>query len=78
MTIKAGDFSHNEVVAFTELRTSLEEYLAKHEAELAESPRASKYPLKPLDLKHFKVVAFVQDDSTKDVLLVSEVPVEGR
>ena len=76
--IKASDFSHNEVVALADVRNSLEEYLTKHEAELAASPRAYKYPVKPIDLNHLKVVAFVQADSTKDVLLVTEVPVEVR
>jgi hypothetical protein len=77
--IDGADFATTQAVSITELRDSLSSYLADYEEKLKSSPRgAYAFPAKPLDLEHLKVVAFVQDEETKQVLLAAEAPVETK
>jgi len=59
-------------VNLSELRQSLTTYLDEY-------GKAHAFPnsRRPLDLKNLRVVAFIQDDQTKEVLQAAQVDVKG-
>src|SRR5262245_9130138 len=57
-----------------ELRKSLNKYLDQY----AEKERPFPYSERPMDMKHLKVIALVQDDSTAEILTAAEFNVEGK
>ena len=57
-----------------EVRTNLTKYLDDFVKNQAEFPR----PDRPLDLKNLKLIAFVQNDATREVLHAVQVDVEGK
>jgi hypothetical protein len=55
----------------------LKKKLVKYLDNFAET-RPFPYTERPLDFKHLKVVALVQDDETKEILQVTQVDVDGE
>ncbi|RMG34636.1 MAG: hypothetical protein D6725_13895 [Planctomycetota bacterium] len=53
------------------LRKELIDYLTDYENQTG-----ATFPVKPLELRHFGVVFFVQDDATKEVLQAAAVPLQ--
>jgi hypothetical protein len=60
-------------VDLAEVRKTLTKYL---EDFAAETPFPN--PERPMDLAHLKVIAFVQNDATGEILNAAEFPVEGK
>ena len=52
-------------MSFSFVRKSLDQYLSDDAHKFDEDSR-------PLDLKHLKVVAFIQDEATKEVLQAAQ------
>ncbi len=75
IAIKKDNFANTEVVNVADVRKALAEYVNDYEANSAKQ-RNYIFPDKPLKLQHLRVIAFVQDDATKEVLLTAEAPVE--
>jgi hypothetical protein len=66
------DGKHTARVDLSTLRTDLTKYLTEFEKD-----RPFSNPTKPLDLKHLKVVALVQDDETGEILQAAQFDVGG-
>jgi hypothetical protein len=64
-------------VRLSDLRKALESYLKDYPAS-PDSRGPFPRPLPPIELKHLSVVAWVQDDATRDVLHTVLVPVEAK
>ncbi len=63
---------HKVSINLTDLRGSLTKYLDDFEA----SGRSFQNPRRPLALSHLRVIAFVQDDSTREILQAVQVEVK--
>ncbi len=70
--IKAGKLKQSTQTPLVELRQRLTDYL-----EQFESNRSVDFPIKPLALKPLSVVAWVQNDETREILQTVIVPVSG-
>ncbi len=57
-----------------EVRKALGKYLADFEKNEGDFPR----PDRPLALKNLKLIAFVQNDDTREILQAVQVDVEGK
>ncbi len=68
-----GRLSYEGEVSLSDLRTQLESYLTNFE-----KTRGYRFPARPLDLRALHVVAFVQDDATREVWQTALVPVTGE
>jgi hypothetical protein len=73
IALKDGKHREELKVNLTELRRTLAEYLDK-----ANQRRPFLDDARPLDLAHLMVVAFVQNDDTKEVLQAAQVEVHGK
>jgi len=60
-------------VNLSELRSNLEDYLTKFAAD----KRPFIPDLRPLDLGHLRLIAFVQDDTTHEILQATQADVTG-
>ena len=67
---KDGKLSIKESIPLAELRSSLSNYLKKYEDD-----EGIEFPAKPLDLKRLHVVAFVQNDESREVLQTNAIAV---
>jgi hypothetical protein len=67
------DTKHTASVDLAELRQELTKYLDDYAAEQRPFPRASR----PMEFKHLKVIALVQDDKTKEILQAAAADVGG-
>jgi hypothetical protein len=65
---------HKASINVGELRTSLTKYLDNYEANF----RPFANPARPLAMSHLRVIAFVQDDATQEVLQAVQVAVDGK
>lgn len=65
---------HSFTVNLSELRTNLDDYLTKFASE----KRPFSPDLRPLDLGHLRLIAFVQDDATHEILQATQVDVSGE
>ena len=65
---------HNATVNLGDLRTQLTKYLDEFES----GGRSFANPSRPMALNHLRVIAFVQDDSTGDILQAAMVEVKGK
>jgi hypothetical protein len=70
--IKAGKLKQSTQTPLAELRQRLTDYLEQFEAN-----RSVDFPIKPLTLKPLSVVAWVQNDETREILQTVIVPVSG-
>lgn len=70
--LKDDKTTHKVKVNLNEVRKSLKDYVEKYE-KTRKFPNADR----PRELKNLKVIAFVQDDKTKEILQAAEVDVEG-
>jgi hypothetical protein len=68
-----GKFRYNESLDLGQLKQKLADYL-----NVIESGAKIDFPAKPLTLKPLRLVGFVQNDKTKEILQVVSVPVEGE
>jgi hypothetical protein len=80
LALKEKSSRHTVAVPLGDLGKQLEDYLRKYKP-----PRSEQHPFAeeddlPLGLKHLKVVAFIQDDDSKEVLqaVQADVPEAGR
>ncbi|MCX7700853.1 MAG: hypothetical protein N2039_08240 [Gemmataceae bacterium] len=64
LTLQGPSFRHSASVNVSELRKNLDEYLTT----FAKEQRPFPQPGRPLDMRHLKVIALVQDDSTGEIL----------
>jgi len=71
--IKEGEGTHDFRVDIAKLRENLAAYLVKQEKENGPFPVLKK----PLDLKKLKIVAFIQNDKTREILQAAQVDLEG-
>ncbi len=67
---KDGKLSIKESIPLAELKSSLATYLKKYEED-----EGIDFPAKPLDLKRLHVVAFVQNDESKEILQTNAIAV---
>jgi len=65
---------HSASISVGELRGQLTKYLDDFEA----SGRSFANPARPMAMNHLRVIAFVQDDSTQEILQAVQVNVEGK
>jgi|GEM_PF-266004 len=72
VAIADADGNHSFTVDLAKLRESLKEYLDKFEKE--NGPFASK----PLDLKKLKIVVFVQNEKTHEILQAAQADIEVK
>ncbi len=70
--VRKGELKYDTSIPLAELRQQLENYLTEFEAG-----RRIKFPAKPLDLTSLEVVAWVQNDKTKEVQGCILIPVAG-
>ncbi|MBA3315958.1 MAG: thioredoxin family protein [Planctomycetota bacterium] len=66
-----GTFSFEQEIPLIELRDRLNSYLTS-----AEGPLRTSFGDRPLDLRKLTVVAFLQDDTTREILQTTIVPIE--
>jgi thiol-disulfide isomerase/thioredoxin len=74
LALKEKSGKHEANVDLDELRKSLTKYLDDYAGTVDAFPNKER----PLELKNFRVVAFVQNDQTKEVLQAIQVPVVGN
>jgi hypothetical protein len=72
-TLTGGAGKVDTVVDLAQVRKGLEAYLAEFQNTSGSFP----HPLPPIDLKGLSIVAFVQDDATKNVLQAAIVPLDA-
>lgn len=72
-SLMAAASKHQASLDLTELRSTLTKYLDNYQANI----RPFANPARPLDFANLRVIAFVQDDSTQDILQAIQVEVEG-
>ena len=72
-----GKLAYAETLSLDELRKSLAEYLDTYDRQFSVETGTSVFSSKPLDLDDLHLVAFVQDDNTKEVLQAAAVPIVG-
>jgi hypothetical protein len=65
---------HSASISLGDLRGQLTKYLDEFEA----SGRSFANPARPMSLNHLRVIAFVQDDSTQEILQAVQVNVESK
>ena len=65
---------HNASIDVGELRGTLNKYLTEFEA----GGRSFANPARPLDMVNLRVIAFVQDDMTHEILQAVQVEVEAK
>jgi hypothetical protein len=65
---------HNVSIDLADLRTNLTKYLDEFEI----NSKAFANALRPLGMGHLRVIAFVQDDSTHEILQAMQVEVNGK
>ncbi|MHC4877986.1 MAG: hypothetical protein ACYTGL_16130 [Planctomycetota bacterium] len=65
-----GQLKHQETVTLSELRDSLHDYLTSYEQNTS-----VEFASMPMELTNLSVVAFIQDDETREVLQTTVVPV---
>jgi hypothetical protein len=63
---------HRTSIHISELRGGLNKYLTEYEA----NERAFQNPARPLEMANLRVIAFVQDDATQEILQAVQVEVE--
>jgi hypothetical protein len=73
LALNEANSQHSVTVNLDDLKKKLVKYLDN----FAET-RPFPYTERPLDFKHLKVVALVQDDETKEILQVTQVDVDGE
>ena len=73
IAIEEGRPSYSSSVSLAEIKQDLVDYLDKFE-----KGSGIIFSVKPLDLTRLHVVAFVQDDTSKEVVQVTSVPVTGK
>jgi hypothetical protein len=73
VAVKGAAFEHAAAVDLEAVRADTEKYLDEYAATRA-FPRAGR----PLDYKHLKVIALVQNDATKEVVQAVQLDVGGK
>jgi len=72
MTLKDAASVHKTSIKLGELRTSLTKYLDDFEANVREFAN----PARPMAMEHLRVIAFVQDDESRQILQAVQVDVK--
>jgi hypothetical protein len=67
-----GKLAYAKTLDLAAIKQELADYLAEYEAAVG-----TEFPAKPLELDKLHLVAFVQDDETREVLQAAAIPVEG-
>jgi len=74
-----GQFTLQQEIPLVELRDRLNTGLTEAERQLSlEYGQKVTFQVRPLDLRRLTVVAFLQDDTTREVLQTAVVPIEGE
>lgn len=74
-----GQFTFQQEIPLVELRERLNSGLTAAERQLSlEYGQKVTFRDRPLDLRRLTVVAFLQDDTTREVLQTAVVPIEGE
>lgn len=71
VAIKNGSLSHTATADLAAIRKGLAKYLDDHAANERPFPSAAR----PLDLKHLKVIALVQDDKTREIAQAVQIAI---
>jgi hypothetical protein len=74
LALNEASVKQNASIGVNDLRDRLDKYLD----DFLLSGKSFFNPIRPMSLEHLRVIAFVQDDSTKEVLQAAMVNVEGR
>jgi hypothetical protein len=72
-----GRLGHTETLNLGEFKQSLLDSLIDFESNVQRFQRNFRFDAKPLELKHMHLVAFVQNDKTKEILQAVAIPVSG-
>jgi hypothetical protein len=70
---KEGKLSFSKSIKLSDMKQKLMDYLAAYE-----EGNSFEFPVKPLALDKLHLVAFVQDDITREVLQAAAIPVTGK
>jgi len=70
---KDGKLEFSESLNLAEFKKNLSEYLIAFE-----EGQGVEFPVKPLSLKKLHLVAFVQNDETKEIVQSASIPVSGK
>ncbi|HZZ80199.1 MAG TPA: hypothetical protein VFE62_16920 [Gemmataceae bacterium] len=73
-SLKDEASKHNVSIDIGELRGRLTKYLDNYETNF----RPFANPSRPLAMQHLRVIAFVQDDATQEILQAIQVDVQGK
>jgi hypothetical protein len=71
--VKSKTFKHDLTADVSKIRGELNKYLDDYAAKTP-----FPYPQRPLDLKHLKVIALVQNDKTAEILQAVQLDVENK
>ena len=66
--VKEKDIEQKLTIKIDEIRNDLNKYLSRYEED-----ENVKFPTLPVDLKNIRIVAFVQNDKTNEVLQAVQV-----
>ncbi len=67
--LNAGKLHYEGKVDVKSIKTQLDDYLRAFEED-----KKTTFPIKPLSLAHLRLVAFVQNDQTKEVYQAAMIP----
>jgi hypothetical protein len=74
VAVKDKSFKHTTAVDLTGVRKNLTKYLDDYAANVRPFPKADR----PMDMKSLKVIAFVQNDSTKEIVQAIQLEIDGK
>lgn len=74
VSLKEAASRHQASIHLGNLRTDLTKYLDNYEANF----RAFANPARPMAFANLRVIAFVQDDNTREILQAVQVPVQDK
>jgi len=73
-----GELKYEETIDLGEFKQKLKTYLADYEREQGATFGDFKFSAKPLDMRKLHLVAFVQQEGSREVLQSAAIPVAGK
>ena len=73
-----GELKFAQTIELSQLKQKLVDYLSVYEGQYIQHGIPSLFPVKPLELDKLHLVAFVQDDQTREILQAAAIPVAGK
>jgi len=76
--LKEANSKHKASINLTSLRGELTKYLDEFEAKLTDKGKKFANPARPLDFNNLRVIAFVQNDGTREILQAFQAEVAPK